>query len=144
MIAGLGLDSVEIERVAALLRRRGGRFLHRILASREVAIAPPLRGRSLGEEPIPLFSRRQVEWLAGRFAAKEAVMKALGTGWRAGVGWREIEIGRADSGEPQVRLSGRAAAAAHRRGVGRVWVTITHDREHALAQAIAIRAGAGE
>ncbi|HEX6970726.1 MAG TPA: holo-ACP synthase, partial [Limnochordia bacterium] len=128
----------------AALERRGSRFARRILTGAELSAKPARTAGSAsvgsaGRDETAPWTARQIEWLAGRFAAKEAVMKALGTGWRAGVSWREIEIIRLPSGEPRVRLSGRAEAAARRRGVSAVWVSISHDRRQAIAQAVAVQ-----
>jgi holo-[acyl-carrier protein] synthase len=79
--------------------------------------------------------------IAGRFAAKEAASKTLGTGWN-GVGWKEVEIMRSPSGEPKVHLHGRAATVAQSRGLDHWEVTISHEREYATATVIAYKSGA--
>lgn len=130
MLVGVGLDIVEIERVRAAVARRGERLLKRLFTPEELAYclaaAEPERGRRL----------------AARYAAKEAVRKAIGAGQRRAA-WLDIEITRARSGQPGVRLSGRLAATARRRGIGRILVTLTHARDYAAAQAIAMAAGEG-
>jgi holo-[acyl-carrier protein] synthase len=122
MIRGLGIDIVEVDRIRRAVARWGEAFLFRVFTPEELA-----RG---GTHPAA------AERLAGRFAAKEAVMKALGLGLR-GIGWREIEITVDPLGKPGVRLTGRAAAVADRLGV-RTWrVAISHTRQLAIAEALA-------
>ncbi|MHB0885292.1 MAG: holo-ACP synthase [Bacillota bacterium] len=131
MLVGVGLDIIEIERVRAAVARRGERLLKRLFTPDELdycfAAAEPERGRRL----------------AARYAAKEAVRKAVGAGQRRAA-WLDIEITRARSGQPGVRLSGRLAATARRHGIGRVLVTMTHAHEYAAAQAVAVSVGEGE
>jgi holo-[acyl-carrier protein] synthase len=122
MIVGTGIDIVAIERVARLHQRHGERALRLLLSERERQAA------AAWSHPAPR--------LAGRFAAKEAVMKALGTGWTGGVTFTQIEILNSPGGQPQVQLSGAAAARCEALG-GRVWhLSISHERDHAVAQAI--------
>lgn len=122
MIRGLGLDIVEVDRIRRAVARWGEAFLSRVLTPAERA----------GDSD----ARAAAERLAGRFAAKEAVMKALGLG-RRGIGWQEIEITVDPLGKPGVRLTGRAAAVADRLGV-RVWrLAISHTRLIAIAQVLA-------
>lgn len=123
MIRGVGIDVVEIKRVRRLLARHGEAFLDRILAPGED------RTRAIGAEG-PAH-------VAGVFAAKEAVMKALGTGM-AGAAFREIAVVRASSGQPGVALFGRALDAARRLGAARWHLSITHARSVAAAVAIAV------
>jgi len=121
-VVGIGIDLVEVGRIARALDRWGERFTERVFTPRELQRA--------GRGP------NRVRRLAARFAAKEAVMKALGTG-RSGVGWREIEITNEPSGAPRVRLAGRAARAGEAVGVARVHVSLTHDLHYAAAFAVA-------
>lgn len=121
-VVGIGVDLVEVRRIARALERWGDRFTERLFTPAERARA----GRG----------RNRVPRLAARFAAKEAVMKALGTG-RRGVGWREVEITNEPSGAPRVRLVGRAARVAEAAGIVRVHVSLTHDRHYAAAFAVA-------
>ena len=121
----LGLDIVRVDRIRAALDRFGPRFARRILTTDEAGY---VRGRA--------------ETLAGRWAAKEAVSKVLGLGVR-GVGWREIEVERLPTGQPAVRLHGRAAARAAQLGLGRVAVSISHEREYAVAIAFGVRTAGG-
>ncbi len=123
-IAGHGIDMVERARVAALLERHGERFLERCFTPAERAYA----------DANP---RRRAEHLAARFGAKEAVLKALGTGWRAGIAWTDVEVTREPTGAPAIRLSGEASRVAARLGIHRWHVSLTHTREHAVASAIA-------
>lgn len=117
-----GVDLIEIERVKVTLARHGERFLARVFTAREQAACA---GR--------------VESLAGRFAAKEAVAKALGTGiWRQGIAWADIEVTRGPEREPQLVLHGAAAARAAELGL-RTWsLSLSHDRTHAVAFVVAL------
>ena len=103
MIVGLGLDIAEIDRIEAAIVRHGAPFLERLFTPAEVAYCERHKGK--------------YERYAARFAAKEAAMKALGTGWSHGVRWRDIEVTREPSGKPTLRLAGRRRAdrAAHGR-----------------------------
>ena len=121
----LGLDIVRVDRIREALERFGPRFTDRILTPAEAGY---VRGRAVT--------------LAGRWAAKEAVSKVLGLGVR-GVGWREIEIERLPTGQPAVRLHGRAAARSAQLGLGRVAVSISHEREYAVAIAFGVRTAGG-
>ena len=116
-----GVDFVEIDRIAGVLQRYGERFLRRIFTPGEIAYC---RGRAPN--------------LAARFAAKEAVMKSLGTGFR-GVGWRDVEVVRALSGAPSPRLHGRARRRAERLGVTEIAISLSHSREYAMVVAVASR-----
>ena len=118
-IIGIGLDATDIPRIAETLKPYGDRFLHRIFTEREIAYCTRRR------DPVP--------HLAGRFAAKEAAMKALGTGHSRGVLWKDIEIVRV-GGPPQLQLHGGAARRAERMQVRRSLVTITHSQTLALAE----------
>ena len=110
-----GVDIIEIPRVQRVLAEYGRRFLERIFTEGEIAYC---RGRAPN--------------LAARFAAKEATMKALGTGTR-GVSWKDIEVLRRESGEPHIRLSGRAEACAQRLGVVEISLSLSHCQEYAVA-----------
>ena len=118
-IIGIGLDATDLHRVAELLQRYGERFLRRVFTEGEIAYC--MRRR----DPVP--------HLAGRFAVKEAAMKALGTGRSRGVLWKDIEVVRA-GGPPQLRLHGGAARRADSMDVRRSLITITHSETIALAQ----------
>jgi holo-[acyl-carrier protein] synthase len=124
-IPELGIDIVRVERIRRTLDRFGDRFSRRILTAAEAA---HVRGRP--------------ESLAGRWAAKEAVSKVLGLGVR-GVGWREIEIERLPTGQPAVRLHGRAARRAEQLGLGPIACSISHEADYAVAVAYAVRTAGG-
>src|SRR3990172_293117 len=127
MIAGIGVDIVDIARVQSLLDRYGERFLARVYTGAEVEYAR--RGANTAER------------LAGRFAVKEAVMKALGTGKSQGILWKDIETLRMRSGKPEVHLHGQAVKWAKLRGCGAVHASITHDGGKAVAFVILEKAG---
>jgi holo-[acyl-carrier protein] synthase len=122
MIVGMGLDIAEIDRIEAAIVRHGAPFLERLFTPREVAYCEKHKNR---------FER-----YAARFAAKEAAMKALGTGWTSGVRWRDIEVGREPSGKPTLRLQGASREIADRLGVKNISLSITHSGNLALAQVI--------
>lgn len=122
MIVGLGLDIAEIDRIEAAILRHGAPFLERLYTPQEVAYCESYKNR---------FER-----YAGRFAAKEAAMKALGTGWRHGIRWRDIEVMREPGGKPTLRLEGVAREFAERLGVKNIALSITHSGNFALAQVI--------
>jgi holo-[acyl-carrier protein] synthase len=121
----LGIDIIKIERIAATLRRFGDRFSRRVLTDGERRY---VRGRPQN--------------FAGRWAAKEAVSKVLGLGVR-GVGWRDIEIDRLPTGQPSVRLHGRARERAEQLGMSRVAVSISHEDDFAVAIAFGVRTAGG-
>lgn len=122
-IRGIGVDVIEVHRIGRALVRWGDPFTRRLFTADEVTRAGP--------GPV------RVMRLAGRFAAKEAVMKALGLGWRR-MAWREIEILNDGAGRPMVALHGGAARAAGDLGVSDVFVSLTHTRDLAAASAIAV------
>ena len=122
MIVGLGVDISEIDRIEAAIRRHGRAFLERVFAPQEIAYCERHRGSA--------------ERYAARFAAKEATMKALGTGWRLGVRWVDIEVVREPSGRPTIELRGAARQHADRLGVSRIHVSLTHSGNLAFAEVI--------
>jgi len=122
-VIGVGVDIVEVERIERAITRWGEAFIRRIYTAREVE-------RSAA--PIVVGPR-----MAARFAAKEAVMKALGVGWRD-LSWREIEIANDAQGRPVVHLHGAARRIADQRGVTEVLLGISHTHLHAVANAVAI------
>jgi holo-[acyl-carrier protein] synthase len=126
MILGLGIDLVEVARIEQSITRHGERFLRRIFTDDEIAYCGAMK------EPGPFY--------AARFAAKEAVSKALGTGIGAACGWLEIEVRRKATGEPFVVLHGTAAETAQRLGIGTVLLSLSHTAQSAIAQAMALRA----
>jgi holo-[acyl-carrier protein] synthase len=122
VIVGLGLDISEIDRIEAALTRHGLAILKRLYTAQEVAYCES--------------HKNKFERYAGRFAAKEASMKALGTGWSRGVRWRDIEVVRQPSGKPTLRLAGVALQIAEGMGVKNISLTITHSGNLALAEVI--------
>lgn len=126
-IVGLGVDLVGVERIEKLLERHEDRFLERCFTESERSYA----------ESNP---KRRGEHLAARFAAKEAVLKALGTGWAEGIGWIDVEVVRSDAGSPSVKLTGRAAEIARRRGITSWHLSLSHASGFAVASAVAERA----
>ncbi len=127
MIYGIGTDLIEIERVAAALERFGERFVDRILGPQERARYDARRARS---------ARRGLAYLATRFAAKEAVSKAIGLGLRSPMTWRAVEILNAPSGKPKVVAHGALADFLHARRL-RLSVSVTDEQTMAMAFAIA-------
>jgi holo-[acyl-carrier protein] synthase len=123
MIVGMGIDLAEVERIRKVVSGEGGaRFLKRVYTAAEVEYC----GRF----------KNKYERYAGRFAAKEAAMKALGTGWSRGVRWVDVEVVRQRGGRPTLALKGEAAKIAERMGVKNIALSITHTAEQALAQVI--------
>ena len=121
----LGIDIIKVDRIRAAIEKFGARFSGRVLTSTENRY---VRGRP--------------ETFAGRWAAKEAVSKVLGLGVR-GIGWRDIEIERLPTGQPAVRLHGRAASRAEQLGMARIAVSITHEADYAVAIAFGVRSTGG-
>lgn len=122
MIVGMGIDIVEVKRIAAVIEAQKERFLRRVYTLDEVAYCEQFKNR--------------YERYAGRFAVKEAAMKALGTGWSRGVRWVDLEVTRERGGRPTLTLKGEARKIADRLGVKRIAISITHTAEQALAQVI--------
>ena len=124
-----GIDMVSCQRLAEAIDRHGDRFLQRVFTQAELDYC---MGR-----------KRQIEHLAGRFAAKEAVLKVLGTGWRDGISWTDIEIRNLPSGQPQVRLSGRCREIADGMALSKILISISHIDTHAVASAIGAAEASG-
>lgn len=122
MIIGMGVDIAEVARIQGAIERHGEAFLRRVYTAAE---------RQYCEE-----FRNKYERYAGRFAAKEAAMKALGMGWRRGVRWVDFEVVREATGRPTIRLDGEARKIADGIGVKRIALSITHTESQALAQVI--------
>ena len=122
----LGIDIIKVDRIEAALKKFGSRFSRRVLT--------PSEQRYVRDRP---------ETFAGRWAAKEAVSKVLGLGVR-GVGWREIEVVRLPTGQPTIALHDRARVRADQLGMSRIAVSISHEREYAVAIAFGIRSLGGE
>lgn len=119
MILGIGTDLAEVERIGQSIARYGDRFLNRIFTERERAYA----GRKANS----------TERFAARFAAKEAGMKAIGTGWNRGVTWKDFEVANEPSGRPTLHLTGIAQKIASGLGVQRVSISLTHTAQMAFA-----------
>jgi holo-[acyl-carrier protein] synthase len=122
VIVGSGVDLCEVERIKDAITRHGQRFLERVYTAREIAYA---------QSKANLYER-----YAARFAAKEAGMKALGTGWRGGVGWRDFEVANLPSGRPTLQFHGKAAEFAQKLGVETISLSITHTPSQAMALVI--------
>jgi len=122
MILGTGIDIVEVPRVAAAIERHGERFIRRVFTDAEIVYCDSKMNR---------FER-----YAARFAAKEAGLKAIGTGWKRGVAWRDVEVTREPGGRPTLAYWGKAAEFAARLGVKRASLSLSHTAEHAIAQVI--------
>ena len=122
MIVGLGVDIAEVERVRGAIERQGERLLKRVYTEKERTYCEKFKNK--------------YERYAGRFAVKEATMKALGTGWSRGVRWVDIEVVREKGGKPTLELRGEAKKIADKLGVKYIAVTITHTASQALAQVI--------
>jgi len=122
LIIGMGVDIAEVERIEAAIERQGERFLRRIFTEQEIAYCERFRNK--------------YERYAGRFAAKEATMKALGTGWRHGIRWVDLEVVRLPTGRPTMQLKGESKKIAEQMGVKQIAVSITHTSSEALAQVI--------
>jgi holo-[acyl-carrier protein] synthase len=125
-VIGIGTDIVECLRIAQMIERHGELFLMRVYTPHEVDYCSSRKAAT--------------QHYAGRWAAKEAVLKALGTGWVRGIGWRDIEIRNDRGGRPQVALGGGAREVCERLGVAQLLVSISHCRTHATACAVAVGA----
>jgi len=119
-----GIDVVECSRLQHAIDRHGQRLLRRVFTEAELAYC---RGR-----------RREIEHLSGRFAAKEAVLKVLGTGWVSGISWTDIEVSNDQAGRPHLVLSGRCRELADALGLRDILVSITHTKTSAIASAIGL------
>jgi len=122
MIVGTGIDITEVPRVAESMARFGERFLRRIYTEEEIRYCDSKANR--------------VERYAARFAAKEAAMKALGTGWSRGIRWRDIEVYRQPGSRPTIRFHGKASEFAARMGVTNIALSLSHTAEQAIASVI--------
>jgi|SRR5271165_826269 len=122
MIVGTGIDIAEVPRIAESIERFGDRFLRRIFTEGEIQYCDSKANR--------------VERYAARFAAKEAAMKALGTGWSRGVRWRDIEVVRPPGGRPTVKFHGKAAEFADKLNARNVALSLSHTPEQAIASVI--------
>jgi holo-[acyl-carrier protein] synthase len=118
VLQGLGIDLIEVARVKKLVES-DGRFAERVFSAAEIAYCESKHNRA--------------QHYAARFAAKEAFFKALGTGWRDGMGWTEVAVGNDGLGKPEIVLSGRAAEVFANRGLHAIHLSISHTREHAVS-----------
>ena len=119
-----GIDLVDFPRIEEMVKRHGERFLNRIFTPAEQAYAEA--------------NKNGTEKLAGRFAAKEAVLKLMGTGWRGKIAWTDIEIVNNPAGQPVVVLEGEVKKIAEKLGIEHVSVSITHTANFAIASAVAV------
>ena len=122
MIVGTGIDIAEVPRIAESIKRFGDRFIARIFTENEIRYCDSKANR--------------VERYAARFAAKEAAMKALGTGWNHGVTWKDVEVSRQPGSRPTLLFHGKAAEFAQQLGTKHVSLSLTHTKEFAMAQVI--------
>jgi holo-[acyl-carrier protein] synthase len=122
MIVGTGIDIAEVPRIGEAMERFGQRFLDRIFTA--------------GEQRYCDSKANRAERYAARFAAKEAAMKALGTGWNHGVRWRDCEVVRLPGGRPTISFHGKAGEVAAKLGVKNAALSISHTQEQAIAQVI--------
>ncbi|MFM7843604.1 MAG: holo-ACP synthase [Planctomycetota bacterium] len=121
---GIGTDIVECLRIAQMIERHGEEFITRVYTPQEID-----------------YCRRRkaaTQHYAGRWAAKEAVLKTLGTGWAKGIAWTDIEVSNQLSGQPKITLTGGAAEIARQLGITQVLISISHCRSHATAFAMAV------
>lgn len=120
-----GIDLVDFGRIEEMIDHHGERFLERIFTAAEQAYAES--------------NKNSVEKLAGRFAAKEAILKLVGTGWRGKIAWTDIEIVNNAAGQPEVTLVGEVEEIANRLGIKHISISITHTANFAIASAVAMR-----
>ena len=122
MIVGIGIDIEDVDRVKEAIERHGDRFIERVFTPGEVAYVKS--------------KANKWERYAARFAAKEAAMKAIGSGWDLGVGWRDVEVVNEPNGCPTLVLHRRAKEIADSKGCTRTWVSLSHTRKQAVAQVL--------
>jgi len=123
-IIGIGTDIIECLRIAQMIDRHGELFIQRVYTEHEIEYC--------------VQRKAATQHYAGRWAAKEAVLKALGTGWAKGIGWRDIEVHNKSGGQPIIRLGGGAREICAEMGVGEIHISISHCRSHATAYALAV------
>ena len=123
-IVAHGIDLVDCPRIVEMVERHGERFINRVFTEAEQAYAKS--------------TRNEIEKLAGRFAAKEAVLKLIGTGWRGKIAWTDIEVINNAMGQPEVTLTGEVKDIAEKLGISHVSVSITHTANFAIASAVAL------
>ncbi len=123
-LIGHGIDIIECDRIKHIWDRHGERFLRRVFTEGEIAYC--------------LARKNPLPHLAGRFAAKEAVLKVLGTGWRGAICWTDVEVTNVTSGRPSVVLTGHSARIARSLGIQTVHISITHTGRYGAASAIGV------
>ena len=123
-ILGIGTDIVECPRIGKMIEQHGELFLRRVYTPREIRYCQA--------------RKHAIEHFAGRWAAKEAILKAMGTGWSQGITWTDIEVRPGEGGRPQVMVCGMAREVARERGIGEILISISHCRTYATAYAMAL------
>ena len=123
-ILGIGTDIVECLRIAQIIERHGELFINRVYTDHEIRYCSSRKAAT--------------QHFAGRWAAKEAVLKAMGTGWQRGISWRDVEVRNVPSGKPVIALRGGARSVVEQSGIREMLITISHCRSHATAFAIAV------
>ena len=125
-VLGIGTDIVECLRIAQMIERHGELFITRVYTSREIEYCAARKAAT--------------QHYAGRWAAKEAVLKALGTGWARGIRWRDIEVTNQPNGQPKIAMGGGAREVCEKLGITELLISISHCRSHATAYALAVGA----
>lgn len=123
-IVAHGIDLVDFPRIEEMVKSHGSRFSDRVFTK--------------AEQEYAKSNKNEMEKLAGRFAAKEAVLKLMGTGWRGKIAWTDIEVINNASGQPEVKLTGEVKKIADKKGIGQISISITHTANFAIASAVAI------
>ncbi len=123
-VVSIGTDIIEVARIETMIEKHGSTFLERVYTEQEIRYCTARAAAS--------------QHLAGRWAAKEAVLKVLGTGWAKGIQWSEIEVQLLSSGQPAIQLSGKAAEIAKHNNIDQVLISISHTKQHAIAYAIGL------
>ena len=123
-ILGIGTDITEVLRIAQMIERHGDLFINRVFTEHEIRYCQA--------------RKMSTQHYAGRWAAKEAVLKAIGTGWRRGISWRDVEVRNAASGRPTIACRGGVREVIEQQGIGDILISISHCRAYATAYAIAI------
>jgi holo-[acyl-carrier protein] synthase len=123
-IVAHGIDLVDCPRIEEMIKRHGERFVNRVFTANEQAYAEA--------------NKNSIEKLAGRFAAKEAILKLIGTGWRGKIAWTDIEVINSSTGQPEIALSGEVEKLADKLGIKHISVSITHTANFAIASAVAL------
>ena len=124
-IIGIGTDIIECLRIAQMIEKHGEQFVNRVYTPREIEYSSSRKSAT--------------QHYAGRWAAKEAVLKAIGTGWIKGITWRDVEVENQFGGKPVINLSGGALESSKKRGIDQIMISISHCRSHATAYALAIK-----